>query len=115
MLTGLPDAPESFRAVPDVTSIQLYWSSPSEYHGPISRYQLSYRCADNLVTSDVHSGTTWTVTGLKPLTTCVFRVRAYTTAGSGVYSDTVTTTTSPLCESVHITHGWLIVKLELPF
>ena len=39
---GIPDAPELPRAVPSVTAIQLHWSPPSEYHGPITHYEVWY-------------------------------------------------------------------------
>ena len=108
---GIPDAPEFFGAVPNVTSIRLSWSPPSQYHGAITQYQVSHRCAaiaDTTVTNDGKL----TLTGLKPATTCLVRVRAYTAAGAGGYSGTITSTSSTLRESQLYSHkcrkgcGW---------
>jgi hypothetical protein len=94
-IPGIPDVPESLRAVPTLTSIQLHWSPPSEYHGPITGYQVSYSCAGITTVSNVSTGISWTLTGLRPETTCVMKVRAYTGAGAGSYSNTLTVTTTP--------------------
>ena len=96
LITGIPDVPESVRALPGVTSIQLDWSPPSEYHGAITHYQVWYHCADNTAMSDISTDTPCrTLTGLRPETTCVMKVRAHTGAGAGDYSNTVTVSTSP--------------------
>ena len=100
---GIPDAPEFLGAVPNVTSIRLSWSPPSQYHGVITQYQVSHRCAaiaDTTVTNDGRL----TLTGLKPATTCLVQVRAYTAAGAGGYSGTITSTTSTLRESQLYSH-----------
>ena len=103
IITGIPDVPESVRAVPGVTSIQLDWSPPSEYHGAITHYQVRYHCADNTAMSDISTDTLWTLTGLRPETTCVMKVRAHTGAGPGDYSNTVTVTTTPTRRLIHVT------------
>ena len=94
---GIPEVPGELMAIPDTTTILFSWSAPSPYRGPITHYELTYYCeetGDSLITNT--SATTWRVTGLKPEKEFVAQVRAFTTAGSGDYSDPITTTTLPV-------------------
>ena len=104
MFIGIPDVPESLRVMSSVTSVTLSWISPSDYHGPITHYQVSYHCSGNSARANVNTGTSWLLTGLKPETTCSIRVQAHTSAGAGDYSNEVLTTTEQLCEFIRPLH-----------
>lgn len=95
--TGIPDSPEALIVVPASTSILLSWSPPSEYHGPITHYQVVYYGTDAIAKSaTVINGTTWRITGLKPVKRYAMKVRAFAAAGAGPYSTAVRTATRRL-------------------
>lgn len=96
---GIPDVPEGLTAVADTTYIQLTWSPPSQYHGPITHYQVAYSSdASSSVTVANTSTPILIVRGLKPENEYSFQVRAVTTAGAGDYSSPITVTTTTLCK-----------------
>ena len=98
-IAGIPDSPENLIVIADTASAQLSWSSPSEYHGPTTHYEVKYSCVlTNVVNRTNTSARTLTVTGLQPEKQYVFQVRAYTTAGAGVYSSATSATTTALCK-----------------
>ena len=65
--------------------------------------------------SDISTDTLWTLTGLRPETTCVMKVRAHTGAGAGDYSNTVTVSTSPprKCTKIAMHEDGLRQHMEL--
>ncbi len=99
--TGIPDAPESLRAVPGSVSIHLSWKPPSEYHGQITQYHIQYWDSNRQSKTAAVNGNTLELilTGLKPEETYTIQVRASTRAGRGE-STSNTTSTLKLCKYV---------------
>ena len=94
---GIPDCPENLRSEWNFTCVELSWDHPSEYHGTITQFEVSYHCAaGNLVlahaTDNVNTSTSLLLTGLKQNTKCSIGVRAHTSAGPGKYSNISVTT-----------------------
>ncbi|XP_040885449.1 protein sidekick-2 [Toxotes jaculatrix] len=80
------------------TSVRLIWQSPSQPNGIILAYQITYHLNStnsNTATVDVLSPSArqYTVTGLKPESTYVFRITAQTRKGWGEAAEALVVTT----------------------
>ena len=96
-----PTAPRSLMVVNDSvtdTNVTLSWMSPDPPNGIITEYQIQYRrnssTGDYMQKSIMNSTQNYTVTKLTSNTEYVFQVRAFTTVGSGDFSNSVTVRTS---------------------
>uniref|UniRef100_A0A8C1XBX9 Sidekick cell adhesion molecule 2b n=1 Tax=Cyprinus carpio TaxID=7962 RepID=A0A8C1XBX9_CYPCA len=80
------------------TSVRLIWQPPSQPNGIILAYQITYRLNStnsNTATFDVlnSSARQYTVTGLRPESVYVFRIRAQTRKGWGEAAEALVVTT----------------------
>ncbi|XP_058248874.1 ephrin type-A receptor 7 isoform X5 [Hemibagrus wyckioides] len=77
-------------------SIQLSWQEPEQPNGVITEYEIKYYEKDHKdrIYSTVKSkSTSATVNNLKPSTAYVFQIRAFTSAGYGMFSPRLEVTT----------------------
>ncbi len=79
------------------TTLQLTWSAPLLPNGVITAYEVSHQLQGGMElgrenTTDVR--TTRTLTGLRPQTSYIVTVKAYTIAGSGQEENLTVTTTA---------------------
>uniref|UniRef100_A0A672QA21 Sidekick cell adhesion molecule 2 n=1 Tax=Sinocyclocheilus grahami TaxID=75366 RepID=A0A672QA21_SINGR len=94
------------------TSVRLIWQPPSQPNGIILAYQITYRLNStnsNTATFDVlnSSARQYTVTGLRPESVYVFRIRAQTRKGWGEAAEALVVTTEKrgnayACLCVHV-------------
>ena len=84
-----------------LTSVNLFWSSPEQHNGILTRYEVTYKLngSNEVITSNSESlSTTFTIQSLTPNTGVVdISVSAYTSAGQGpsVMGPNVVTLTRP--------------------
>ncbi|XP_078575879.1 uncharacterized protein LOC144861749 isoform X2 [Branchiostoma floridae x Branchiostoma japonicum] len=98
-----PPGPPSNIQAPSVShhTIDLTWQEPAVTNGVITNYYIQYgpstECSDAQLSqgwNTTDSTTSGTFSGLIPYTTYSFRVRAYTFAASGDYTDCLTAKTT---------------------
>ena len=87
-IQDIPDMPQGVAAIPDNTEIKVMWSPVDGASG----YEVE---ADGAVT-DNDLSTIYIQTGLEPETQHTFRVRAYSTGGTGDWSEAVIGITLPV-------------------
>ena len=84
------------------TTVKASWLPPEMPNGVITRYDLEFREAADLLFRrrfPTSSATSYTITGLFPSTTYQFRIAAVTVVGHGPYSSVITinTTSKLIC------------------
>ncbi len=113
---AVPSAPAAPSVTARATSLAVSWTAPDDRGSPITAYEVRYAGSDTNLTNvywrDDLTGTSATITGLKPGVTYWVSMRARNSAGWGGWSGwTIRTTPIPAPKNLDVAAG--SAKLDL--